>query len=83
MVPDTFAEHLNSHLIGLVILKTRARTFEFLSHFVECDTVTVSPNQTIIILIIGIIIYCFVSLNFLIYIHVEKMHINFKIYLVL
>ena len=29
-----------------------ACTFEFVSHFVECDTVTVSPNQIIIIIII-------------------------------
>ena len=27
----------------------RARTFEFVLHFVGCDTVTVSPNQIIII----------------------------------
>ena len=29
-----------------------ARTFEFVLHFVECVTVTVSPNQIIIIIII-------------------------------
>ena len=29
----------------------RARTFEYVLHFVGCDTVTVSPNQIIIIII--------------------------------
>ena len=33
-----------------------ARTFEYVSHFVRCVTVTVSPNQIIIIIIIIIII---------------------------
>ena len=33
----------------------RARTFEYVLHFVGCDTVTVSPNQIIIIIIIIII----------------------------
>ena len=33
--------------------------FEFVLHFVECDTVTVSPNQIIIIIIIIIIIMRF------------------------
>ena len=28
-----------------------ARTFEYVLHFVECDTVTVSPNQIIIIIV--------------------------------
>ena len=28
-----------------------ARTFEYVLHFVRCDTVTVSPNQIIIIII--------------------------------
>ena len=31
-----------------------ARTFEFVLHFVGCVTVTVSPNQIIIIIIIKI-----------------------------
>ena len=49
---DTFAKHLKTHLFGLACTQDRARTFEFVSHFVECDTVTVSPNQIIIIIII-------------------------------
>ena len=54
---DTFAKHLKTHIFGLAYhTHDRARTFEFVSHFVECDTVTVSPNQIIIVIIIIIII---------------------------
>ena len=49
---DTFAKHLKTHLFGLAYSR---QSFEFVSHFVECDTVTVSPNQIIIIIIIIII----------------------------
>ena len=34
-----------------------ARTFEYVLHFVGCDTVTVSSNQIIIIIIIIIIMW--------------------------
>ena len=53
---DTFAKNLKNTSIDLVQhTHDRARTFEFVSHFVECDTVTVSPNQIIIIIIISTI----------------------------
>ena len=38
-----------------------ARTFEFVLHFVECVTVTVSPNQIIIIIIITIFVAFVIS----------------------
>ena len=47
---DTFAKHLK-HIYLVLHTHDRVRTFEFVSHFVECDTVTVSPNQIIIIII--------------------------------
>ena len=41
-----------------------ARTFEYVLHFVSCVTVTVSPNQIIIIIIIIInSIFCIKKLN--------------------
>ena len=47
---DTFAKHLKTHLFGLAYrTHDRAHTFEFVLHFVECDTVTVSPNLITII----------------------------------
>ena len=50
---ETFAKHLKTHLFGLTYCRTldRARTFEFVLHFVKYDTVTVSPNQIIIIIV--------------------------------
>ena len=42
---------LEVHSIWFSILTTE-HALEFVSHFVECDTVTVSPNQIIIIIII-------------------------------
>ena len=53
---DTFAKHLKTHLFGLAYSR-QSTHFEFVSHFVECDTVTVSPNQIIIIIIYNIYIY--------------------------
>ena len=38
--------------VWLVCLADMARTFEYVLHFVRCATVTVSPNQIIIIIII-------------------------------
>ena len=46
---DMFAKHLKTHLFG-VAYSRQARTFEFVLYFVGCDTVTVSPNQIIILL---------------------------------
>ena len=40
---DTFAKYLKTHLLGLAYSRT-GHSFEFVLHFVECDTVTVSPN---------------------------------------
>ena len=37
----------------------RARTFEFVLHFVKCDTVAVSPTQIIIIIIIMNVVFWF------------------------
>ena len=44
---DTFAKHLNTSLWFSVL--TTGHTLLSLYYFVECDTVTVSPNQIIII----------------------------------
>ena len=47
-----------------------ASTFEFVSHFVRCGTVTVSPNR-MIILIVYINIHCHILSN---QIHKHKIH---------
>ena len=51
---DTFVKHLKTHLHLYLVQRThdRARTVEYVLHFVGCDTVTVPPNQIIIIIII-------------------------------
>ena len=45
-------ESLLQERVWLVCKADMARTFEFVLHFVGCVTVTVSPNQIIIIIII-------------------------------
>ena len=40
--------------VWLVSLADMAHTFEYVLHFVRCDMVTMSPNQSIIIMIIMI-----------------------------
>ena len=40
---NIFANHLKTHLIRRIL--DRARTFEFVLHFVKCDTVAVPPTQ--------------------------------------
>ena len=53
---DTFAKHLKTHLFGLAYSRQDTH-FEFVLHFVRCDTVRVSPNQIIIIIIIIILFF--------------------------
>ena len=48
---DPFAKHLK-HIYLVQRAHDRAHIFEFILQFVGCDTVTVSPNQIIIIIII-------------------------------
>ena len=48
---DTFAKQLKTHLFGLAYSR-QGMHFEFVLHFVGCDTVTVLPNQSIINIII-------------------------------
>ena len=47
---DAFAKHLK-HICLVKRTHDKARTFEFVLQFVGCDTVIVSPNQIIIIII--------------------------------
>ena len=45
---NMFAKHLKTHLYGLAYSR-QARTFEFVLHFVKCDTVLKPSNIKIFI----------------------------------